>query len=141
ARYFLPAALLIGRFVLAADSPPTSCSFVDLTATKSSANNAPDLAQKLSPFTDLKVQALSASSILICGPAGQISEIKTALKALAGTTAPAPAGPNATTAVAQHSLRLYYLRNAKDLAAALNGIFSGINVGSIGTDQLVFQTS
>jgi hypothetical protein len=134
--------LLIGYAALGADPPPTACSFVDLSVAKPDANNAADLAQKLAPFSDLKVQALSASTILICGPAGEVSEVKTALNALAAPAAAAPAPDrDTTTAVAQHSLRLYYLRDAKDLATALNGIFSGINVGSIGTDQLVFQTS
>jgi hypothetical protein len=78
----LPLELLILHAALGADPQPAWRSFVDLSVVKrGGASNAFDPAQKLRAYSNIKVQALSANSILSQARSGEAPKIKTALKA------------------------------------------------------------
>src|SRR5262249_16654389 len=109
--------------------PPAECIRIDLAARTKDANNASELVAKLAAFSDLKAQAMSDGVILLCGPNNQLAVVTTALQGLGKKKDSEPVSEPAT---AQHSVHLYYLRNAADVATAMSSVFSGITVKAIG---------
>jgi hypothetical protein len=98
--------------------------------------NAPDIAAKLNKITDqTTVIAVGANKLLVCTDAKTLPLILRAVPALSEPTG-AQAQPPAS-----HSVRLFFNRNASDIATALDNVYSKLGVKSVGKDLLVFGSS
>jgi hypothetical protein len=109
----------------------TVCKFLTLT----SANNAAEIATKLADFKDATIRATSPGTLFVCGPQTIVTEMTKAANQLAANK------PQTPPQSEQHSVHLYYSRNASDIATAIDQVYPSVKVKAFGIDTLIFQTS
>jgi hypothetical protein len=119
--------LSLGNAANAADDDP-KCQLVSIGA----ANNATSIAGELSSLKGVTVKAIGSNNVLACAPANVLTGIVQAIMALAGHAEPID--------TEQHSAKLFFNRDAPNLATALNNIFPGVPVKALGNDTLLFAT-
>jgi hypothetical protein len=129
-RRIAAAGMLLASFSLPllADS---ACAFLTLR----SANNAAEIASKLADFKEATVRATSPGTLFVCGSQAIVTEISKAASQLAVNK------PETTPEFEQHSVHLYYSRNAAEIATAIDQVYPPVKVKALGTDTLIFQTS
>jgi hypothetical protein len=135
------AALLLALGALATqsclhgeDSP--SCSVISVA---NNGNNAEAIASKLNGVIKaITVRALNPKTLLICANAATTMELSKAVAQLSATEPPAPAARPEPTS---HSMRLFFNRNATDIAKILDQVYPDIKVQPLGSDTLIFRTT
>jgi hypothetical protein len=114
-----------------AETPPAApppCRVVTIPGT-----NAESIAARMDGIvTGVAAKALSPGSLLVCAAEPTITELARAIPQLSSAQLPK---------TESHSVRLFYNRNAAEVARVLDNVFPGIKVHSLGSDTLVFATS
>ena len=129
-------------FVLAAGAlrgnAQTACHVVpvqDGAVPPNAGSNGAAIASKLDGIqSGIAVKTLDASTLLVCADAPTTAEVVKVIRLLSTKENPTP-GPTD-----QHSIRLFFNRDASNIATALSGIFKDLSLQALGSDTLVFRS-
>jgi len=94
------------------------------------------IAQRLDGVADgVRVRALDQDVLLVCGDSGTTEQIRDAIAALSHR------GHLSAVPPENHTVRLFFNRNAAALALILSKVFPDVPVSALGSDVLVFQSN
>jgi hypothetical protein len=117
--------------IRAADAP--ACSVLTLTG---DANNAEVIASKLDAVTgSITVRAVDQKTLLVCADPATTNELRIAVQQLSAKSQSAPSETD------NHSIRLFFNRDAGSIAKALDSVYKDVTVQPVGSDTLVFRTT